>query len=140
MNRIDAIGNILSRATNGGFLVATWNFVTPPALQRGFLTHTFRGDCTAGVHAAGQNNPSPPPAFYNHFIVWNTTTNALYDPSYGNQFTVGNQAAILLAWEMGSISGLFADGAAPNAGYPTAGTAAPGRRLRFEDLAAGADL
>jgi hypothetical protein len=127
-------------ATVGGFLVATWDFAAAPAVQAGRLTHTQYTDCTTGAHAPGQSNLTPPPAFYNHFIVWNITTNTLYDPSYGTRFNAGGQAATLLAWEMGSISGLFADGGPPDAGYPTNGAGAPGQRLQFEDQVTNANL
>jgi hypothetical protein len=116
---------------DAGFLVAAWNFAPPVAISGTTLTHRQWVTCTTGVHAPGQSNPTPPPAFYNHFVVWCTGTNTLYDPSYGNRFAGATVAAVLQAWEMHSISGLFADGAPPNAGYATAAVPAPARRLIF---------
>lgn len=127
-------------AATGGFLVAAWNFTAVPAVLADRLTHAQWVTCTTAVHAPGQSNLAPPPAFYNHFIVWNTVTNTLYDPSYGTHFHGAGQAATLLAWEMGSISGLFADGMVPNSGFVTVGGGVPGRRLRFQDQVTMADL
>jgi hypothetical protein len=138
---VRAAPSVLGPVAAGGFLVATWNFA-PPVLPHGAaLTHEYLTDCTPGAYAPGQNNPTPPPKFINHFVVWCTTNGTLYDPSYGQQFNAGGVGAILLAWEMNSISGLWNDSVpAPNTGYATAALLPPGRRLRFRDLTTGLDL
>ena len=128
-------------AAPGGFLVATWTFM-PPAVPNGAaLTHHHWITCVAGAYAPGQSNPTPPPAFGNHFVVWCTSNSTLYDPSYGTHFTAATTNATLLAWEMASISGLSrGDNVNPNAGYATTAVPAPGRRLRFRRTVSGIDL
>jgi len=123
--RTGGILAMLPDATKRGFLVATWNFGAVPATSATELTHTMRGTCMPGVHAPGQNNPTPPPAFYNHFVVHCTTDGRIYDPSYGHH--VGTP----LAWEAASISGLYSDAhlAYPTAGYHPTGAA---RLLEFK--------
>ena len=121
-------------AEDGVFLIQTWNFATPPALSGTALTHTRGVNCTRGAYAPGQSNPTPPPQFRNHFVVYCMLSNRIYDPSYGTVTPGAGLAASLLAWEMAGISGLYTSGAAPNAGFATAALPAPGRRLRFFDL------
>lgn len=119
---------------DGVFLIRTWNFATPPALNGAALTHNRGVNCTRGPYAPGQSNLTPPPQFRNHFVVYCMLSNRIYDPSYGTFAQGVNLAAALLAWEMAGISGLYSPGAAPNAGFATAALPAPGRRLRFYDL------
>lgn len=114
---------VLGGGVRRGFLVAAWNFVGP-ATSATDLTHARNVNCTVGVQAPGQNNAAPPPSFYNHFVVYCTTDNRIYDPSYGTDF------ATPAAWEPASISGLFSSSAAPNAGYSPVGGA---RLLQFKD-------
>jgi hypothetical protein len=122
---------VLGAGVKRGFLVAAWTFTTPPPTSAANLTHTQGTDCNTGVYAQGQNNPTPPPAFYNHFVVYCTTDARIYDPSYGNVF------AGPAAWEPASISGLFSDGAPPDAGYsPVGGT----RLLQFYDMVTSTNL
>ena len=60
---------------------------------------------TTGV--AGQNNPNPPDAFYNHFIV--RYGSAIYDPSYGIPSSSGGFASQAL-WETAALDGLTSSG------------------------------
>jgi hypothetical protein len=122
---------VVGAGVKRGFLVATWNFAPVPATSPADLTHTRRGNCNPGVYAPGQNNPQPPPAFYNHFVVHCTTDGRIYDPSYGHDFANPD------AWEPASISGLYSDCAAPNAGYSPVGAA---RLLQFRDLVTNGNL
>ncbi|RYZ17417.1 MAG: hypothetical protein EOO70_02010 [Myxococcaceae bacterium] len=96
-----------------GFLVKHWAFTGAGSLRgrtaqldpklygahTASYTHEMNDDCTQLMGAAGQGNPEPPPAFYNHFIV--VRGNRFYDPSYGTTFTTQR------LWEEGSIDGLY---------------------------------
>lgn len=82
-----------------GFLVKNWTFVnagTKPAPW----TWVLSSECVNAPGVPGQNNPEPPPAFQNHFIVYDGSD--FYDPSYGSPtFTT------TLAWENASIDALY---------------------------------
>jgi hypothetical protein len=84
----------------GTMLVKIWSFQTgtaPPALAP--FTHQL-GEFSDAAGVPGQNNPDPPGAFKNHFVV--AYDSKYYDPSYGNgPFT--SQAN----WENASIDGYF---------------------------------
>jgi hypothetical protein len=124
----------------GGFLVANWTFNPPIAVNGAMLTHSWGADCVAGVYAHGQNNLTPPPAFRNHYIVWYGAGLSMYDPSYGTRFQGPDVGTVLQAWETHSISGLYGDGPAPNAGYATVAMPPPARRLVFNDIVTGNNL
>lgn len=105
-----------------GFLVKNWNFSpakndVPESVRGGFFasmlysvptsrkdafTHLKGSECKTrppnGV--PGQNKPSPPPQFSNHFIV--RYGGQVYDPSYG----VGPYVSFR-AWENAAIAGLY---------------------------------
>ncbi|MCC9624051.1 hypothetical protein LPB41_20420 [Thalassospira sp. MA62] len=49
----------------------------------------------------GQNNSTPPPAFFNHFIVLDTGSTNFFDPSYGTRCNTKND------WVRASIAGLM---------------------------------
>jgi hypothetical protein len=85
------------------FLVKNWRFNHPPASASSAFTHKLNTECVKQPGIPGQNNPNPPPAFQNHFIVLHG--GLFYDPSYGAG-PVPNQ----LSWESGAIDGLT-DGA-----------------------------
>jgi len=85
-----------------GFLVKNWQFRHPPASSATAFTHAMGTECVKQPGIPGQNNPNPPPAFFNHFIVLFNST--YFDPSYGSS-TVTTQ----LAWEAAAIDGLFHD-------------------------------
>jgi hypothetical protein len=106
-----------------GFLVRRWTLTGPPlpAVQADHFTHTIsnvrpnntgvvaNGNATWGPGLVGQSDRTPPPAFVNHFIVYDTVTQQFYDPSYG--------AGALDAdpWMQGAIGGLRENNA--GAGY-----------------------
>ena len=83
-----------------GLLVKHWTFDHPPASAASAYTHWVPSQCRPGVHLPGQRNSSPPPAFYNHFIV--LADGKFWDPSYG-----AGPIADQKAWENGAIDGLF---------------------------------
>lgn len=113
-----------------GFLVATWDFSALPVTRGDRLTHTMYTECKVGVQAPGQNNLKPPPAFYNHFVVYCTADHRIYDTSYGADFASASD------WEKSSISGLLADkGPINRAGYDTSKWTT--RLLQFQDLTNG---
>lgn len=126
-----------------GFLVKNWTFHAPPAATANTWTHlqdlnrimgATPGWCNTrppyGI--AGQANANPPPSFFNHFIVINTATGILYDPSYGAT------AASRLLWEAAAVDGLFDNGMVPLAGLSTAAGAA--NLVRFTNQATGANI
>jgi hypothetical protein len=83
-----------------GFLVKNWSFkgkgsYPPP------MSHEMGTECVSLPGVAGQRNPDPPPAFYNHFIV--VALAKIYDPSYGSA-----PVSKTLDWENASIDGLYA--------------------------------
>jgi len=93
-----------------GFLVKNWNFIGTGRNPAPW-THTLRSDCVELPGVPGQQNPNPPPAFVNHFIVIHG--GKFYDPSYGSA-PFNDQ----VAWESASIDGLYQS---PNlGGYPKA--------------------
>jgi len=96
------------QASSEGFLVKHWVFDHPPASAASAYTHFVPSQCRTGVGLPGQRNASPPPAFYNHFIV--RADGRFWDPSYG-----AGPFADQSAWENAAIDGLFraAPGGAP---------------------------
>lgn len=82
-----------------GFLVKNWLFIGNGSHPKP-LSHVMDVDCIA-FPVPGQRNPNPPPAFFNHFIVW--ALGKLYDPSYGSP-----PFDTPLEWENASIDGLYA--------------------------------
>ena len=88
-------------AESGGFLVSNWQFdVLPPTnidwtLQADAMTNHWE-------NGAGQNQQIPPPAFQNHFIVWNDQTARFYDPSYGSP-----PQPTEMDWENAAADGLY---------------------------------
>jgi hypothetical protein len=91
-----------------GFLVKTWRFLGKGS-HRPPMTHRMHSECVP-FPVPGQRNPDPPPAFFNHFIVW--ALGRFYDPSYGSP-----PFATALEWENASIDGLYAG---EWCGYPKA--------------------
>ncbi len=89
-------------ASSEGFLVKHWVFDHPPASAASAYTHFVPPQCRTGVPLPGQHNASPPPAFYNHFIV--RADGKFWDPSYG-----AGPFADQKAWENAAIDGLFRD-------------------------------
>ncbi len=89
-----------SSATEG-FLVKNWTFVGSGSGAAPW-THKMGTECQEQPGIPGQENPNPPPAFFNHFIVKYGSN--LFDPSYG----VG-PVSTKLGWENGAIDGLFND-------------------------------
>jgi len=84
--------NALANVVNGSvFLVRNWLYGAHGALDANNYTHqavslaTFNAvsQVAAPDPVAGQNNPTPPEGFENHYIVLDTTTGNFYDPSYG---------------------------------------------------------
>ena len=93
-------------ARGRGFLVKKWDFKGKGSLSQPF-THRMHFECVSSP-IAGQRNPSPPPAFFNHYIV--QAGGRFYDPSYGSTPVVTE-----MEWENASIDGLFKGSAC---GYP----------------------
>jgi hypothetical protein len=88
-----------------GFLVKKWAFKHPPPSSAAAFTHLFPSELNAKP-IPGQSNASPPPAFFNHFIV--RFGSKFYDPSYGaGPFTAQ------VSWELAAIDGLFRKTPAP---------------------------
>jgi hypothetical protein len=126
------------------FLVRNWDYNNHGNLNANAFTHTVVAALTpppqpdqaasvAGVH--GQNQPVPPSAFENHYIVLDNTNNHYYDPSYGTD------AALPVSWVNASIAGLV-DGTG-NAGFVWDDPTMPNiirpnaRLVRFRDLVTG---
>jgi len=90
---------VLAPDQRGVMLVKHWTFnatgTAPPNAAP--YTHLFH-EVYDGVGVAGQGNPNPPPAFYNHFIV--KYDNKYYDPSYG-----GGPFRTREQWEDRSLDG-----------------------------------
>jgi hypothetical protein len=82
-----------------GFLVKNWKFVGAGSKPAPW-THKMYLECQEQPGIPGQRNDDPPPAFYNHFIVY--ALGEYYDPSYG-----GGPIANQDDWENGAIDGLF---------------------------------
>jgi hypothetical protein len=97
-----------------GLLVKHWTFDHPPPSAASAYTHWVPSQSRPAVHLPGQHNPSPPPAFFNHFIV--LADGRLWDPSYG-----AGPVADQKAWENGAVDGLFLGASALPPGAP-AGT------------------
>jgi hypothetical protein len=95
-----------------GFLVKNWKFEGKGS-QKAPYTHRMHTECKKQPGIPGQRNPDPPPAFYNHFIVY--ALGEYYDPSYG-----GGPIANQDDWEAGAIDGLFQGG---RCGYPKSANA-----------------
>lgn len=87
-------------AGSDGFLVKHWIFDHPPASKADAYTHFVPSKCRTGTNIPGQRNATPPPAFFNHFIV--RADGKFWDPSYGAGAIVDQ-----LAWENAAIDGLF---------------------------------
>ncbi|HMD97112.1 MAG TPA: carboxypeptidase-like regulatory domain-containing protein [Terriglobia bacterium] len=98
-DKVVIIRNQASMSTTG-FLVKNWKFNHPPASSATAFTHDMYTECVKQPGIPGQNNPNPPPAFYNHFIV--LFDGVFFDPSYGaGPFTTQ------VDWEAAAIDGLF---------------------------------
>jgi hypothetical protein len=91
------------------FMVKNWIINHPPASIKDDYTHNIPLECKPGVNHPGQNNPTPPEAFYNHFIV--RAIGKFWDPSYGTG-PYNDQ----VAWEADSIDGLIRN-PQPRAGF-----------------------
>ncbi len=118
-----------SSATEG-FLVKNWSFAGAGSHPAPW-THLMGSECSNLPGVAGQRNPEPPPAFFNHFIVKHDTH--FYDPSYGSA-PIGTQSV----WENGSIDGLFNDPLG-RCGYPKASNATT-NLLEFWNLTTNARI
>jgi hypothetical protein len=127
------VGVAPTAANTYGFLVKNWNFNLPPASDGTALTHDLNTECVTAPGIPGQNNANPPPKFVNHFIVWSTTTNEYFDPSYGAG-PFNNRGA----WEAAAIDGLFNHASPLRAGYDTSHALAPGTLLAFVNLVTNA--
>jgi Carboxypeptidase regulatory-like domain len=93
-----------------GFLVKHWIFDHPPASDANAYTHSRPAQCRPGANLPGQRNSTPPPAFFNHFIV--LADGKFWDPSYG-----AGPFADQSAWENAAIDGLFSKGPPQRAGF-----------------------
>jgi hypothetical protein len=106
LNRVEVRANLAVSPEADGFLVRNWTFHAPPAPQALAYTHDFGpavpGNATWGPGLVGQNNPAPPDAFENHFIVRYVPLAQLYDPSYGS-----GPHGTKLSWVDGAIDGLL---------------------------------
>ena len=100
-DKIEIIRSKAARSTTG-FLVKNWQFNHPPASSATAFTHDMYTECVDLPGIPGQNNPDPPPAFYNHFIV--LFDSVFFDPSYG-----AGPFATQTDWEAAAIDGLFQD-------------------------------
>ena len=87
------------QAAQVGFLVKNWMFKGLGSLASPFRYRMYT-ECVELPGIAGQRNPNPPPAFFNHFIV--AYGGKYYDPSYG-----GGPFDDQEKWEEGAIDGLF---------------------------------
>ncbi len=95
------------QASSAGFLVKNWQFRGTGSHPAPW-THEMYTECVEKRGIPGQRNPNPPPAFFNHFIVF--SFGQFYDPSYG-----GGPIKDQIDWEAGAIDGLFSGS---RAGYP----------------------
>jgi hypothetical protein len=107
------------RTASEGFLVKHWVFDHPPASSGTAYTHYVPSQCRPGAGLPGQRNPSPPPGFFNHFIV--QADGKLWDPSYG-----AGPFADKLAWENAAIDGLSRKPPAPPPPPPPPAPPPPG--------------
>jgi len=129
----DKVVIIRSTATSSttGFLVKNWQFKHPPASSATAFTHVMYTECVDLPGIPGQNNPDPPPAFYNHFIV--LYNGAFFDPSYG-----AGPFATQINWEAAAIDGLFYN-PSHMAGYDKSLNSAV-KLLEFWDMVTSAKL
>jgi hypothetical protein len=106
------INYALHRARRAGFLVREWLFIGNGSRPAPWA-HLMYTECVP-FPVPGQRNPSPPPAFSNHFIV--KALGLYFDPSYGSP-AVFTQ----LEWENASIDGLWWGYLCgyPKSAYPT---------------------
>lgn len=102
-----------------GFQVENWTFDTPPPLNGMGWSHDENVNCR-WVNGAGQNEQNPLDGFSNHFIVRNTTTNQLYDPSYGSP-----AQATQPLWEANAIAALYRNSLNPDTGFIRTAANAP---------------
>lgn len=139
-------------AAGQGFLVRDWDYNNHGAMNAGAYTHNIygpinqppvagNGNRAAPVNtgAAGQNNPNPPPSFGSHFIVLETTSGNLYDPSYGSLPVARN------AWVQASLAGRrrYRQNQRDQAGYatyPGGNLTVPNNVVRLRNLQNGAVL
>jgi hypothetical protein len=93
------------------FMVRNWDYNNHGALRTNELTHEVvaalappppANQAARAAGVPGQNQPAPPGAFYNHFIVLDTTNAHYYDPSYG-----GRNFADAPSWVNASTAGLY---------------------------------
>jgi hypothetical protein len=83
----------------GRLLVKKWNFSTGSAPSSfAPFTHLPGEYADDPTGAAGQGNPNPPGAFFNHFIL--KYSGQYYDPSYGSGPFTSQEA-----WENASLDG-----------------------------------
>lgn len=111
--------NIADKARARGFLVKDWIFIGNGSLPAPF-THKMTVDCISFPIAGQGPNPSPPPAFYCHYIV--QALGVFYDPSYGSPPFLTE-----MEWENASIDGLYQGFYPSPCGYPK--TLYPNTRL-----------
>lgn len=112
-------------AVTDGFLVKNWTFYTPPSLATTATSFTsawrnthLGGTGDWGPGLVGQANQTPPPAFGNHFVVWDTQARQIYDPSYGSG------ALDIDPWMTAGIGGLLQN-MAPRLGFARNAAQAP---------------
>jgi hypothetical protein len=125
-----------------GFLVRNWTFHAPPAAAGGAYTHNYTpggppatGDATWGPGLVGQNSTNPPPAFWNHYIVYHATTGNFFDPSYGS-----GPHPTWQGWVTAAVGGLRTNVPPPmRAGFALA-AGAPLNSVRLRDLITNAFL
>ncbi len=131
LNNVIVVPNTLTVSPIANeFLVRNWTFHAPPAAAGNAYTHAYApggppvaGNATWGLGLVGQNSANPPPSFGNHFIVRDTATGILYDPSYGS----GPHAA-WPGWTAAAVGGLrtYAPPVPPNStGFAPAGVPPP---------------
>ena len=98
-----------------GFGVAIWAF-NPVPTPMTYAGWNYRWQAGGGANTGdwasgpGQNQPAPPKAFLNHFIV--TEGQACFDPSYGTPLQ-----ANLESWSRLSVNALLRAAGPLNAGY-----------------------
>lgn len=120
VNTNQVLNPVVPNQVNTAFMVRNWDYNNHGALNAIAFTHAVVPALTptpppapneaarvAGV--PGQNQPAPPRAFFNHYIVLDTTNIHYYDPSYGTN------APNPLSWVNASTAGL-SDGTANIAG------------------------
>ncbi len=111
--RVSRVPGVNDDFYRGLMLVKSWTFPATGTAPADVAPFDYRlAEVTDQTGVAGQGNPNPPGAFYNHFIVeYDSVVNGstvynYYDPSYGGSiYSNSSQDVAHAAWEDASLDG-----------------------------------